>query len=104
MDKEVITQQEYKNDGSYVHLYYDPRFNVWSAYGVSGAGHHSRQVRSLPVCHPIEENRHDQRRRLVVRQLTAAQAVHKELQLLPGQFLVLRLLLNDVVDPHAASF
>lgn len=38
MDTDVITLNECKNDGSYVYMYYSPRYNTWVAYGLSAYG------------------------------------------------------------------
>ena len=35
MDIELIKQNEYKNDGRFVHIYYDPLIDMWVAYGYS---------------------------------------------------------------------
>ena len=35
MDIELIKQNEYKNDGRYVHIYYEPLIDMWVAFGYS---------------------------------------------------------------------
>ncbi len=38
MNVDLITPKEFKNDGSYVHLYFDETTNTWVAYGLSAYG------------------------------------------------------------------
>ena len=35
MNADVITLNECKNDGTFLHLYFDKPMNVWAAYGLS---------------------------------------------------------------------
>ena len=67
---------------------------------IAGIRHHGGEVRGLPLGHSVEEDGHDQGRRLVVRQTPFTKLLYEEGQFFPGQLAMLGLSLDDVIDPQ----